>query len=259
MSPIIEDNRHDPYWVPALSGKENIDNSTRSASYCPSSLLDFKQLSLSSRIMSQHSDTNSPEVSISSSMSSSLPSTSSTSLLSSRTFYTRDGLINHAHCPTVNLDFVRESSDAVDSMSAHQAHLPTTQQQADPGRAASSVATVPSPFLSLPSSKLHPSDPELSNRCCSSSRGLKQSQQGGCHSPELYNFRTMRMPGSDWRRLLVVALLALTCSGVQSLPLAQQSETEQAYRKLQLNTVVSFHFISVTTRIALTNIPVRVT
>lgn len=57
--------------------------------------------------------------------------------------------------------------------------------------------------------------------------------QDGCGRPEA------RISGSGWSRLfaLSLGLLAVSCSGVHGVPLGGRSETEQAYRKLQENTV----------------------
>ncbi|GFR61632.1 hypothetical protein ElyMa_001852500 [Elysia marginata] len=165
-----------------------------------------------------------------SSSTSSPSSLSSSSASSPRTFFT-NGLSRE--------NLMRESKDggcSKFSYSGEAAYHATLQQHLDISKCTPPCLLSPSPFCFSPSfTKHHPDlvDLELaSNYRSSSITTREQHLQDGCNQ---------RITGSSWSRLLVltISLLAMASCGVQSLPLGGQSETEQAYRKLQESTVVS--------------------
>ncbi|RUS82282.1 hypothetical protein EGW08_009960, partial [Elysia chlorotica] len=137
-----------------------------------------------------------------------------------------------------NLDSVRETNDHVEQTSSYRVQFHAAEKQP-------CSPTLPTQCVTSPSTLTHPIDTNLSIRSCISRNSgnnnncstREHALRERCHQPEVNNSSTMRMAGSHWSRLVVVALLAITCSAVQGSPLPQQSETEQAYRKLKLDTV----------------------
>ena len=145
----------------------------------------------------------------------------------------------------INTNIMKDSMVYSQPLCSERVDLDPTEQHLDVICTRLCSFTSSSHCLSPSSVKHHQNDMtglrSTDTEDCNRSR-RHQRLHGECNRPEVENSTTMRMAsGSHWSRLLVLALGLWTVagSGVHCMPLSEPSEMEQAYRKLQMNTVVS--------------------